>query len=393
MRILLAFDKFKGSLSASDACRIASDTVRDLVPTARTEEAPLTDGGEGFVELLTKAADGRIQTCQVTGPLGKPTRAAFGLVAIARLPVGVREILQLPAEGTLAVVEMAQASGLELLSIPDRNPWVTTTRGTGDLLREAAARNPAAIVVGLGGSATHDLGLGALQALGLDATFSQTDPTSEKPSAFVPATWERLIAFSGRIQENLPPIWIASDVDNPLLGRRGAATVFAPQKGLQPADLEELEARTGRIARLLCSHFERDPSILEEAGSGAAGGIGAGLRIACGASLVSGFTLVRSWLDLDRKVAEADLVLTGEGTFDESSLEGKGPGVLVRNAGKNNKRCLVLAGRIEVSEASKREYPTCRFHPISPPGMPVEQAMARGKELLEQAVRDGLKEF
>lgn len=392
MKALIAFDKFKGSLSAAEACEVAAQAWHSVYPDAEITEAPLTDGGEGFVALLTEAAGGEVRRHCVTGPRGHPVDASFGLVSIANLSPAIREILELPDAGTLAVVEMAQASGLQLVPASAHDPWKTTTLGVGELLRHAAAARPAAILLGVGGSATHDLGLGALRALGLEARFAS--PSGLPPDAttpLVPAAWNQLIGFAGSTEKDLPPIWVASDVDNPLLGERGAATVFAPKKGLRPADLARLEEETARVARLLCSHFHRDVSRLSRAGAGAAGGIGAGLGIACGARNVSGFSLVRAWLDLDRKLARADWILTGEGTFDESSLEGKGPGVLVRNAASAQKRCLVLAGSIQLSPETRKDFPSCEFAAISPPDWSVEQAMAKGKDLLREAVLKNLE--
>lgn len=394
MKILVAFDKFKGSLSAADACQITSQTLLSLSPAADLEEAPLTDGGEGFVELLTRPAGGEIRRCHVTGPLGKPTEASFGLVSIENLPPATRDILRLPTQGTLAVVEMAQASGLQLLPANERDPWKTTTRGTGELLQKAAAANPMAIVVGLGGSATHDLGLGALQALGLKAEFDSTpNNTGPHQPDLSPAIWTKVQRFVDGFECRLPPLWIASDVDNPLLGPRGAATVFAPQKGLRPADLEALEKETARMANLLCEHFHQDPNTLSAPGSGAAGGIGTGLRLACGARITSGFSLVRAWFDLDRKLSQADFILTGEGCFDESSLEGKGPGVVVKRAQAERKNCLVLAGRIDLPKEVQKEFSCCRFLEISPRELPTEQAMAAGKQLLENCIRENASLF
>jgi glycerate 2-kinase len=382
--VLLAFDKFKGSLSATDACAVAAEVVRQWSPTAHAVTAPLTDGGEGFVQLLTGAAEGDVRHCQVSGPLGSPVGASFGLVEIGRLPNEVRRLLDLPPEGILAVVEMAQATGLQIVPLPDRNPWKTTSFGTGEILRIAAQAQPVAILLGVGGSATHDLGLGSLQALGLRGN-------SPSPSdSLLPINWSLLKGFNGVISSPMPPLWIASDVENPLLGTRGAAAVFAPQKGLAASDLDRLESQTARVAELLCQQFEQDPAILAEPGSGAAGGIAVGLRCAFQARMISGFSLVRAWLELDQKLARADLIFTGEGCFDESSLEGKGPGFVLTCATEQGKDCWVLAGRINLPPRAMEKYPTTRFSEISPRDCPAEHAMARGAEFLRQATQKAL---
>lgn len=391
MKALVAFDKFKGSLSAEEACRIAAQALDDISPDFGGEEAPLTDGGEGFATLLTAAADGEIRRCSVHGPLGDPLEATWGLVSIEKLLPPVRDLLKLPVKGEIAIVEMAKASGLQLLEQEEQNPWRTTTRGTGELLKDAAASHPAAILLGIGGSATHDLGLGALQALGLRGRARAGGAENSSLDTLAPEQWDKLEDFSGSVEPGLAPIIIASDVDNPLLGERGAAKTFAPQKGLRREDLDRLEDLTARVAERLCQHFGQDKKILAAPGSGAAGGIGCGLRIACGARIISGFSLVRAWMDLDRKLAEADLVLTGEGSFDASSLEGKAPGAVVKKAAAAGKNCLVLAGKIDLPDAAKREYPSCRFIEISPRDWPLERVLAEGAQLLEQAVKEGVK--
>lgn len=393
MKVLIAFDKFKGSLSAAGACQAAIMACREAAPEFEIEEAPLTDGGEGFVELLTNAVGGEIRSMPVSGPLGKTVEAQWGLISLDKLSAGARNLLDLPAQGRLAIVEMAQASGLQLISATERDPWRASTRGTGELIREAAAAQPAAILLGIGGSATHDLGLGALTALGLRGkTEAGTQPAIDEFTLVEPQNWERLCGFSEAVQSDLPPILIASDVDNPLLGDRGAAAVFAPQKGLCPDDVVELETQTAQIAHLLCDNFGMGQEILSEAGSGAAGGIGAGFRIACGARIVSGFGLVRAWMDIDRKLEKADLIVTGEGTFDTSSLEGKGPGVLVGRAAAAGKKCLVLAGKIDLPEETKRQY-SCRFYEISPRDWPLERVLAEGKTLLQDAIKQGIRDL
>ena len=397
-RVLIALDKFKDSLTASAAVATVAATLRELHPGWTLDLAPLADGGEGFAEILTRAAAGRIEEHRVTGPRGEPVRAAMGFAPARAIPIGARGLLRMPDspqnppdDAEIAVVEMAAASGLALLAPDLRDPWQTTTLGTGELLRIAATRGAAAILLGVGGSATHDLGLGALSALGLECLGTdRVNGTILHPP--VPARWNEITHLAGGVSASLPPVYIACDVVNPLLGPRGAATVYAPQKGLRPADLATLETQSARLARMLCAHCGRPASLIDTPGGGAAGGIAFGLLAACDAIIVPGFDLVSAWLDLDARIAAADLVFTGEGRFDESSLEGKGPGAIAARALALGKEVHVFAGQIGCPKrpgfGSRRvDRAGLSLHAITPDGVPLDRALREGAQNLASAVR------
>lgn len=376
MRFLLAFDKFKDALPAPEACAVAAQA---LGPGQATELCPLTDGGEGFCSILTRVVGGELVTCTVTGPLGAPVSAHYGRVDVAQLPAAIRTRLGLEAGARrLAIVEMAQASGLALVPAGRRDPWQTTSRGTGELIAAAADAGADAILIGVGGSATHDAGLGALTALGLECRT--TDGARLDPP--VPQTWAALAAVAGQLRP-LPPLFVACDVTNPLMGTFGAASVYAPQKGLQPEDFTRLEYMTGRMAALLCTHAKKHPLLCETPGAGAAGGLAFGLLAAADATLVPGFALVAEWLDLDAKLAACDVVLTGEGRFDVSSLQGKGPGAVVRRALDLGKPVHVFAGAVDLPEP----VAALRTHALSPAGLPLAEALAATRAHLAAAVR------
>jgi glycerate kinase len=381
MRVLLAFDKFKGSLTAPEACAAAAAGLSAAHPDWKIETCPLADGGDGFAAILTHAAGGRLERRQVTGPRGAPIEAGFGRVPLASIPAPARERLALGSglaeDTTVALVEMAAASGLALLSPDQRDPWQTSSVGTGELMRAAAEAGAGAIILGVGGSATHDLGLGALAALGLELRNNH----DEKVYPPVPARWDEITQF-GASPRPLPPVRIACDVTNPLLGPNGAATVFAPQKGLRPADRAQLEHGTARLALMLTARFRRPDGLIDQPGSGAAGGIAFGLMAALGAELVPGFALVANWLDLEAKMQAADLVITGEGRFDASSLAGKGPGSVVRHALALGKRVHVFAGMITTSEVP----PAVACHALATTGTPEAEQLARAAVLLQQQV-------
>jgi glycerate kinase len=381
MRVLVAFDKFKDALDARAACAAAAGALRAKHPDWTLDLCPLTDGGEGFAENLTLAAGGRLESIEVSGPDGRPVEAALGWVEIDRLPPAarVRLALAVPAIGKddkLAIVELASASGLGLLPPTGRDPWRTSSRGTGELLA-VAGRTARAIVLGVGGSATNDLGCGALAALGLqflDAFGAVVQPP-------VPHRWDEVVRLEGRV--HLPPLTIACDVTNPLLGVRGATATFGPQKGLATPDVRRLDALAGRMAATLCDYFGQPRNQMEVPGCGAAGGAAFGLMVAAGARLAPGFDLVADWLNLPERIAAADLVLTGEGRFDGTSLGGKAPGTLAAQARRLGKPAQVFAGSLGVP--ADRAH-----HAITPEGMPLADALPRTAELLAAAVTAAL---
>jgi len=382
MRILVAFDKFKHALSAHAACAVAANAISARHPDWSLDLCPLTDGGEGFCETLTGAAAGRFETQPVTGPRLAPVNASIGYVQGSRIAAGIRDRLRLPSDAELALIGLSSASGLELLPVEWHDPWQTTTLGTGELIGSAVARNAGAILLGVGGSATNDLGFGALAALG----FRFLDTAGAVIAIPTPATWENIQRIDTSGISRLPPIYIACDVTNPLLGPTGATATFGPQKGLKPADLPGLEAQGTRMAALLCQACNRPLSLAATPGAGAAGGIAFGLMVAADASLVAGFDLVSDWLDLPARVAAADLVLTGEGRFDATSLGGKGPGSLVREAQRLGKPTHLFAGSVALPDRVNPVWSGVTTCAITPAGMALAEALSRTAELLAAAV-------
>ncbi len=397
MRVLIAFDKFKDALSARQACDAAARAMRRAHPDWLLDLCPLADGGDGFLDVLALAAGGRKIDFPVMGPRGGTVQAPVGMVPVGNIPPGALSLLGLepkldPAgKSTVAVVEMAAASGLALLAPESRDPWRATSYGTGQLIRAAAEMGASAVLLGVGGSATHDLGFGALAALGLE--FTTADGRKLKPP--LPSQWAELERIEGELFPSIPQIRIACDVSNPLLGANGAAAVYGPQKGLAPADLNRMDDATALAAAQLC-RMEANPRFISESfdwtemgpatpGAGAAGGIAFGLMAAAGARLVPGFALVSAWLGFERRLAAADLVITGEGSFDESSSQGKGPGAVVGLARRLGKPVHVFAGRI--SGAGKNEP---GLHAISPPEMPLAEALPRTAANLAASIRGAL---
>jgi glycerate 2-kinase len=381
MRALLAFDKFKDAMNAHDACFNAAAALRAEHPEWEFDICPLTDGGEGFARILTESAKGEFHTAQVSGPKGEPVSAAFGLVPLQNIPAAARHRLALPIDtsdsATIAVIEMASASGLTLLPPHERNPWKTSSYGTGELMRNAALLNVGAILLGIGGSATNDLGLGALSALGLKFTGG-----GEIFSPPIPERWSALDRIRGTVASDFPPIRVACDVTNPLLGPNGCAAIYGPQKGLKSADLPRLEDLSRRVAQLLCAHCGISETIMHAPGAGAAGGIAFGLMAATGAKLLSGFALTSDWFGLPERIRSADVILTGEGRYDDSSAQGKGPGAIVALATAANRPSHVFAGSIPENLASP-----ANLHPITPPAWKLDDALRATPELLQASIR------
>lgn len=372
MNILLAFDKFKDSMTAAEACGTASEVLLKMHPTWNVRMAPLTDGGEGFCEILTGAVYGDVRTLPVLGPRLNPQEAKLGFADTEKLPERVRKTLNLAGRGKLAIVEMAQASGLEHLPPAERDPWKTSSFGTGQLIGAAADAGARAILLGVGGSATQDIGLGALEAIGLeilDTSHTQMDHVT-------PSDWSRVGGFAGEPWPHIPSLFIACDVENPLLGPNGCTRIFGPQKGLNPDSMVQMEKLTGTLAKKLCDHFQQPHTLMAQRGAGAAGGIAFGLAAACDARILSGSDLVRDWLNLEQSVQWADYIVTGEGKFDQGSLNGKGPGALLKLATARRKPVKILAGLIDKTGALP---PNVTIEPLSEQGCSLEDSIARGK--------------
>lgn len=386
MHLLAAFDKFKDSMTAAAACQAAVSGAQTVLGDNITiTEAPLTDGGEGFCTILTNSAHGHIEQHTVTGPLGEEIQAPLGWVDASKLSTSANKLL--PFDGTkLAIIEMAAAAGLEQVPNEQRHPRNCTTKGVGELIRIAVASEADAILIGIGGSATSDLGLGALEALGIRCV-ARNEQTIQGTT---PEQWPFIEGFVGEIDLPVPPIFIACDVDNPLLGERGAAAVYGPQKGLLPDEIDTFDKESKRLAETLITHCHQRQNLINVPGSGAAGGLGFGLKVTCEAEYVPGFDLVMSWLDLRTKVIEADMVITGEGKFDQSSLAGKGPYALLELAHECDKQSMVFAGAVDLIaiDTVRERFPKSAVYAISPKDCPLPQALANGARNLDVKVSE-----
>lgn len=383
MHALIAFDKFKDSLTAHKTCKITRETLQELHPNWTVETAPLADGGDGFCDVLTLQADGLFLQTNVTGPQGIQTPAKIGFVSRSEIPDPALELLDIDSScQKIAIIEMAQSSGIALVPQENRSPWKATTAGLGELIKFAKSEGAHCCVIGLGGSATHDLGIGALQALGFELCGDSDQPLSHIP---YPETWKDIQSIAAPVAPLGMAIRIACDVENPLLGTQGAAAIFGPQKGLIPEEFNELESETERIARLLLATTQADEQALSLPGTGAAGGAAFGLLVGLGGKIVAGFSLVKEWIELEPKLLRSDIVITGEGRFDASSLQGKGPGSLVKDASNYGKPSYVFAGSL--GELEQKKIPNAQLIAISPTSLDLKEALKQTEPNLIGAIQ------
>ncbi len=362
--IIIAPDKFKDSMTARQAAESIARGVKAILPDARLTLLPLSDGGEGLVEALAGAAATSIETSEVTGPLGFPVKARWGIIK----------------RGKTAVIEMAAASGLALVPEDKRNPLLTTTYGTGELIKAALDRGCRELIIGIGGSATNDGGAGMAAALGVK--FLDKDG---KKLGYGGAELSRLVKLdrSGldpRLQETA--IKVAGDVDNPLTGPRGASQVYGPQKGASRDMAEQLDGALVNYARVIKK--ELGINIADVPGAGAAGGLGAGLIAFTGAEIYSGIDLVLDTLGIDRLLPRCRLLFTGEGRLDSQSVHGKVPIGVARRARKHNVPVVALAGSLEGSREEFRSQGITASFAIADGPLSLEESLARGPELIEK---------
>ena len=327
MKIIIAPDKYKGNMTSPELCGIIRAEFQAELPDAEIVCIPLADGGDGTTEALTAAHCGEIRTVTVSGPLGKPVQARFGVFD----------------GGRSAVLEMASASGLALLDPDERDPLSANTFGTGELISAALDAGAESLVIGIGGSATTDGGTGMARALGyrfLDAAGAELPPGPQHlirlHSMDVSGVDPRL--FKAKIK-------VACDVTNPLLGPQGAVAVYGPQKGVTPETAPVLEAALTRLSEVWQAQGMLDS--VEGPGDGAAGGLGAGLRAFCKAELTSGAQLVIAASGLEKLLDGADLLITGEGCTDSQTDSGKLCGVVAGIAHRHGVPVLLLSGALK----------------------------------------------
>jgi glycerate kinase len=377
MKILIAPDKFKGALGAREVAENIAKGLRDALSDAKIEIVPMADGGDGTVEVICNARGGSWLQCKAHDPLGREIDARYAWIA----------------DEKVAVIEMSEAAGMRRLSENERDPLRATTFGVGEMILDAVSRGAREIIIGLGGSTTNDGGFGTARALGFrffsDAEELIGDMSRLRDLSKIKAPVAAGVSpANSRTQPTrLPPqlkIIAAVDVKNPLLGKNGATRVFGPQKGATNDKIDILEQALTRLADVVAKEFGLD--YRNEPGAGAAGGLGFGLMSFCGAKIRPGFDVVAEAVGLETKIKDADIVITGEGSLDRQTLEGKTPVGVARLARKLGKPVFAIVGRAtkdqDVRELFDAVYENAR------PGMSQEENMKRAAELLRENARE-----
>ncbi|GAA5189881.1 glycerate kinase [Ferrimonas gelatinilytica] len=336
MKIVIAPDSFKESLTALEVCEAIEQGFKAVWPDAEYRQLPMADGGEGTVQSLVDASQGEIHRCAVRGPLGEPVSAFWGMMG----------------DGETAVIEMAAASGLHLVPPAARDPLITSSYGTGELIKAALDHGARRLIIGIGGSATNDGGAGMAQALGI--ALLDRDGQALQPGGGALAELAR-IDLSGRDPRLADlQIEVACDVDNPLCGPRGASAVFGPQKGATETMVAQLDANLKHYGTLMERQLNRE--VVEVPGAGAAGGMGAALLGLLGASLRPGIEIVMDAAGLADAVVGADLVITGEGRIDSQTVYGKTPHGVARMAQQAGCPVIAIAGSVSDDHAVVHEH-------------------------------------
>lgn len=368
MKIVIAPDSFKDSLSAQAVADAIASGVAEVWPHAELIKCPMADGGEGTIEALLAACNGELMSASVSGPLGAPVTAHWGWLA----------------ESRTAIIEMAMASGLQLLTLAQREACVTSTEGTGQLISAALDAGARRVILAIGGSATNDGGSGMLTALGARFLDADDQPLASGGLALAELARIDLSGFDPRLSDVC--VEIAADVDNPLCGPNGASSIFGPQKGASPEQVMALDAALGCFADQTAQVLGED--LRNSPGSGAAGGMGFAAKAYLKASFRAGVEVVADLTGLEQALIGADLVITGEGRFDAQTLRGKTPLGVARVAQRRQVPVIVLAGTL--GEGYEQLYAHgigAAFALVSGP-MSLEQACRDTRRLLHERARD-----
>ena len=371
MKIVIAPQEFKGSISALDAARAMGDGIRRVVPDAEVALVPVADGGDGTLETLVEASGGRVHDVGVTGPLGERRTAQWGAMG----------------DGVTAVIEMARTSGLALLSAEERNPLIATTYGLGEAMRAALDAGFRRFIIGIGGSATNDAGAGMAQALGVRLVDGAGDELGFGGAVLADLAAIDMGGLDARIAEC--ETLVACDVNNPLTGPTGASAIYGPQKGATPAMVAELDAALAHFARVVKRDIGAD--IAETPGSGAAGGLGGGLIAFAGGQLRSGVDIVLDAVGLDDALVGADLAVTGEGSMDHSTIYNKAPVGVAARAKRLGIPVVDISGSLGAGFRDAHAHGIDAATAIVPGPMTLGEASERAAELIADAAEEMMR--
>lgn len=364
MKVVLAPDSFKGSLSAIEVVEAMKKGITSIDPAAVICEAPMADGGEGITDNIVQLFNGRTEYLEVTGPAGKPTKAKYGVF---------RE--------NICVIEVAETSGITLLNEDELNPLKTTTFGLGELIKAALDKGYRSFIIGLGGSATNDGGAGMAAALGYRLLDKDGNDIACGGGALSELVRIDAKNADARIAES--EFVIACDVKNPLCGENGASRIFGPQKGADEAAVKVLDDNLKNFARVIKDCLGKD--IAEVPGSGAAGGLGGGAIAFLNGRLAEGITIMTELSELDQKIKTADLVLTGEGKCDGQTVNGKTPYGVARIAQKYDVPVIMLAGIVGKGAEALYRNGVSEIYCIKPDDVTVEYSLKHADKLVETA--------
>ncbi|CAI2473522.1 Glycerate kinase [Serratia liquefaciens] len=367
-KVVIAPDSFKESLSALEVAEAIERGFRQIFPQVQYVKLPMADGGEGTVDSMVAATGGEIVRVTVTGPLGQPVQAFYGLLG----------------EGETAVIEMAAASGLHLAPKAQRDPRMTTSYGTGELILAALERGVKTIILGIGGSATNDGGAGMMQALGARLLDDNRQALPPGGAALAQLAYIDLSGVDPRLQQ--VSITAACDVDNPLCGANGASAVFGPQKGATPEMVTQLDAALRHYGTLLEQATGRE--IINAPGAGAAGGMGAALLGMLNARLRPGIEIVIETLQLEEALRDADLVITGEGRLDSQSIHGKTPIGVARVAKRFGLPVIGIAGSLSKDYQVVHQHGIDAAFSVLDRVVSLEEALAEAADNLEVTARN-----
>ena len=353
-KIVLAIDSFKGCLSSKEIEQCIAEEIHRILPSCQTVCIPIADGGEGMLDTLIEATQGTFVSTQAHDPLMRIRPARYGILGDQRT----------------AIIEMAEINGLTTLSPIKRNPMKTSTYGTGELIKDALEKGFRRFIIGIGGSATNDAGMGMMQALGAHLYDKQGNELEQGGKIMEQIAHIDLNHLHPALKE--ATFIVACDVQNPFCGPQGAAYVFARQKGASEEQIRQLDEGMRHLALLI----ERDFSynINKVKGSGAAGGLGGAFATFLQAHLQSGIDLLLNAVDFDRKITNADWIITGEGKADRQTAEGKVPAGVLKRAKKANIPVMLIAGKVE-DKACLKQMGFARIVKISPDNLPLEEAM------------------
>ncbi|MDN3362963.1 glycerate kinase [Priestia megaterium] len=368
MKIVIAPDSFKESLTALHVCEAVEKGIRTHFPDAEISKVPMADGGEGTVQSLVDATGGQIIQAKVTGPLDKEVEAFYGILG----------------DGKTAVIEMAAASGLHHVPMDERNPLITTTRGTGELILKALDHKVKHIIIGIGGSATNDGGAGMAKALGAKLIDANGAEIKEGGGSLNQLAAIDLTNLDSRLAE--VKVEVACDVDNPLTGETGASAVFGPQKGATPDMVKQLDRNLAHYAAVI--EKEMDIHIQNVPGAGAAGGLGGGLLAFLFAELKPGVDIVIKATQLESYIKNADLVITGEGRIDGQTIYGKTPIGVAKTAKKHSVPVIAIAGSIGTGSEAVYEHGISALFSVVPGAVDLSEALEKASENIERTAKN-----